>query len=134
MKYILKMAFRNIKRNKRRTFLSAFAISVAVMVVLIMKGYIGGVIDSMFDSVTKIATGHIKIAHTKYLEREDMMPLEYKIDGFDGGGYDQLIPILESIQEIKTYPLGLNLAFCLVLTERAVQQWVSASILLRKVL
>ncbi len=96
MKYILKMAFRNIGRNKRRTFLSAFAISTAVMVVLVMKGYIGGVIDSMFDSVTRISTGHIKIAHTKYLEKEDMMPLEYKIDDFE-----QLIPVLESVQEVK---------------------------------
>ncbi len=101
MKYILRMAFRNIGRNKRRTILSAFAISVAVMVVLIMRGYVGGIMDSMFDSVIKITTGHIRIAHTKYLEKEDMMPLEYKIDGFDGGGYEQLIYSLESVQGVK---------------------------------
>lgn len=101
MKYILRMAFRNIRRNKRRTILSAFAISVAVMMVLVMRGYVGGITDSLFDSATKITTGHIKIAHTKYLEKEDMVPLEYKIDGFDGSGYEQLMPTLESIDGVR---------------------------------
>jgi putative ABC transport system permease protein len=102
MKYILKMASRNIGRNKRRTILSSIAISIAVMIVLLMRGYIGGVVDAMFDSVTKIDAGHIKLEHSKYHDKEDMMPLEHKIDGFDGGGYKQLIPVLESVKGVKT--------------------------------
>jgi putative ABC transport system permease protein len=101
MKYILKMAFRNIGRNKRRTMLSAIAISIAVMVILFMRGYIGGIIDSTFDSLTKIETGHIKISHTKFHEKQDMMPLEYMVDGFDGGGYEQMIPVLESVDDVE---------------------------------
>ncbi|MFC1712871.1 ABC transporter permease [Candidatus Poribacteria bacterium] len=101
MKYILKMAFRNVGRNKRRTMLSAIAIAVAVMVVLFMRGYIGGVTDSMFDSLVKIQTGHIKIMHSEYYDREDMMPLEHMVDGFDGDGYKQLIPILESVEGVN---------------------------------
>jgi putative ABC transport system permease protein len=101
MKYILKMAFRNIGRNKRRTMLSAIAISIAVMVVVVMRGYIGGIMDSMFDSLTKIETGHIKIAHPEYYEKADMMPLEYMVDGLDGGGYKQLLPILEPVEGVK---------------------------------
>ena len=100
-KYILKMAFRNIGRNKRRTILSAIAISVAVMMVLFMRGYIGGVTDSMFDSLIKIQTGHIKIMHSEYHDKEDMMPLEYMVDGFDGAGYKQLIPLLESVEGVE---------------------------------
>jgi len=102
MKYILKMAFRNIGRNRRRTILSATAISIAVMVVLMMNGYVGGIKDSMFDNVTKIETGHIKIEHAKYHEKADMMPLEYMIDGFNGEGYKQVISAIEDISEIKT--------------------------------
>ena len=116
MKYILKMAFRNIGRNKRRSMLSAIAISIAVMVVLVMRGYIGGIMDSTFDSLTKTETGHIKIAHSEYYDKEDMMPLEYMVDGFNvalssgnpdfptqrlGGGYKQLLPILESVEEVN---------------------------------
>ena len=71
MKYILKMAFRNIGRNKRRTMLSAIAISIAVIVVLVMQGYIGGVMDSMFDSLAKIETGHIKLVHPEYHDKEE---------------------------------------------------------------
>ena len=102
MKYILKMAFRNIGRNKRRTMLSAIAISVAVMVVVVMRGYIGGIMDSMLDSLSKIQTGHIKVVHPEYFDKEDMMPLEYMVDGFDGGGYKQLIPLLASVEGVKT--------------------------------
>ncbi len=101
MKYILKMAFRNVGRNKRRSMLSAIAISIAVMVILVMRGYIGGITDSSFDSLTKIQTGHIKIVHSEYYDKEDMMPLEYMVDGFDGGGYKQLIPLLESSDNVK---------------------------------
>jgi len=102
MKYILKMAFRNIGRNKRRTILSASAISIAIMLVVIMRGYIGGITDSMFDSLIKIETGHIKIEHTKYYEKEDMMPLEYTVDGFNREGYEEMLPVIKSVEGIKT--------------------------------
>ena len=81
--------------------LSAIAIAVAVMVVLFMRGYIGGVTDSMFDSLVKIQTGHIKIMHPEYYDKEDMMPLEHMVDGFDGAGYKQLVPTLESIEGVE---------------------------------
>lgn len=101
MKYIIKMALRNIGRNKRRTALSATAISLAVAMVLFMRGYMGGAVDSMFDSISKIETGHVKISHPEYYAKADMMPLEYMVNGFDGGGYEQMMPVLESIQDIK---------------------------------
>ena len=82
--------------------LSASAISIAIMVVVFVQGYIGGITDSMFDSLVKTQTGHIKIMHSEYHEREDMMPLEYMVDGVDGGGYEQLVPILESVGDVKT--------------------------------
>jgi len=102
MKYILKMAFRNIGRNKRRTILSASAISIAIMLVVIMRGFIGGLSDSMFDSLTKIETGHIKIENTKYYEKEDMMPLEYTVNGFKGEGYEGMLPVVKSVKGVKT--------------------------------
>ena len=101
MKYILKMAFRNIGRNRRRTMLSAAAISIAVTVIVFMQGYIGGITDSTFDSLTKIETGHIEITHPEYYDKKDMMPLEYMVNGFDDAGYKQLIPILESVEGVK---------------------------------
>lgn len=81
--------------------LSASAISIAIMVVVFMQGYIGGIVDSMFDSVVKIQTGHIKIMHPEYRDREDMMPLEYMVDGIDGEGYEGLLPILESVEGVE---------------------------------
>lgn len=101
MKYILKMAFRNVGRNKRRTMLSSVAISIAVMMIVFMSGYIGGISDSMFDSMTSIETGHIEIVHPEFREKADMMPLEYMVDGFDGEGYKQMLPILESVEGVK---------------------------------
>jgi len=100
MKYILKMAFRNIGRNKRRTMLSAVAISIAVMVIVFMQGYIGGMTDSMFDSLIKIETGHIEIAHPEYYDKKDMMPLEYMVGGYDNGDYRELFPVLESVDGV----------------------------------
>ena len=81
--------------------LSAIAISIAVMVITLMRGYIGGIIDGMFDFLIKLESGHIKIVHSEYRESEDMMPLEYAVDGFNGGGYEEMISALESVKGVK---------------------------------
>lgn len=76
---ILKFAWRNIWRNKRRTFITLMAVAVGVMSLVFMRSYIRGVMNSATDAMVKIDIGHIKIAHKEYLRLKRIMPKEYLV-------------------------------------------------------
>jgi len=80
MKHLIKLAFKNIFRNKRRTFLTITAVFFATFLVVIFKSFIGGLWDNNINNVIMLETGHIKIANKKYFEKEKVQPLEYYIE------------------------------------------------------
>jgi putative ABC transport system permease protein len=80
MKKIIKLGFKNIFRNKRRTFLTITAVFFATFLVVIFKSFIGGLWDNALNNAIMLETGHVKIAHKKYLEKEKIQPLEYYVD------------------------------------------------------
>jgi putative ABC transport system permease protein len=95
MKHLIKLAFKNIFRNKRRTFLTITAVFFATFLVVMFKSFIGGLWGSTINNVIMLETGHIKVAHKKYLEKEKTQPLEYYIA--DAG---ELIDQLEKLDNV----------------------------------
>ncbi len=79
MKKIIELGFKNIFRNKRRTFLTITAVFFATFLVVIFKSFIGGLWDNALNNAIMLETGHVKIAHKKYLEKEKIQPLEYYV-------------------------------------------------------
>ncbi|MEW6619223.1 MAG: FtsX-like permease family protein [bacterium] len=76
---ILKLAGKNIFRNKRRTTITLLAIFVGIGSVVISKGIVAGFQKGIIDLVTRVKTGHIQI-HTKgYLDALQLMPLRLYI-------------------------------------------------------
>jgi putative ABC transport system permease protein len=80
---IFKFAWRNLKRNTRRTFFTLIAIAVGVMALIFARSYIAGIINNASESVIKTQTGHIRIAHEEYLRLERIMPREYMINDLE---------------------------------------------------
>ncbi|OVE79888.1 hypothetical protein BVY02_02025 [bacterium J17] len=80
---LLTLAFRNVFRNKRRSFLTFMAVAVGVWSSLSMSSFARGVSQQMFDDAIKAMTGHIQIHQVGYLEdpvvdysfSEDIAPL-----------------------------------------------------------
>jgi putative ABC transport system permease protein len=106
---ILKMSWRNIWRNKRRTFLTILAIAVGVMVIIFGKSYITGVLNSSSETIIKTQSGHIRIAHSEYLRLERIMPKEFYIDKLKQikhqiSGLEEVA----SIQEVIKFGVMLN--------------------------
>ena len=77
---MLKMAFRNISRNRRRSFLTAMSLAVAAFVVVAAKSYIDGTVNSMLDAYARLQYGHVMIATTEYFERQIFLPVDVFID------------------------------------------------------
>ena len=71
MNYILKMSFRNLARNKRRSFFSALAIAIGTALLLFMSATIRGEMRGSLNLTINLRTGHLQI-HTEDYKDENM--------------------------------------------------------------
>ncbi|TET23168.1 MAG: ABC transporter permease [Candidatus Stahlbacteria bacterium] len=76
---LLKMAFRNVLRNKRRSILTAVGIIIAVMLIIYAQAFITGMVDSMIENTARIKSGHVRVVTPEYLRRERLSPLEESV-------------------------------------------------------
>lgn len=94
MKTYIKLAWRNIWRNKRRTLITAASIFFAVFFALIMRSFQVGSYDHMTHNVVEAYTGYIQI-HGKGYEEEKTLDYSFEQN-------DSLINALKTIDNIKT--------------------------------
>jgi len=73
---VLKMAWRNLGRNRRRTALTAVTVMVVVLLLIFMQSYIHGILGQTFDLSARLLTGHLKIYATGYGGREALLPTD----------------------------------------------------------
>jgi putative ABC transport system permease protein len=76
MNWLFGMAWRNIRRNRRRTFLAATSIALAVMLTTWLQGFTQGIIGNMVKNLTRNETGHVLITTRGYAERSRFLPLD----------------------------------------------------------
>ncbi len=76
---IFKFGWRNIWRNKRRTFFTILAIAVGVMSLVFARSYIKGIVNTANEAMINTEIGHVKIAHKEYLRLDRIMPKEYLV-------------------------------------------------------
>lgn len=75
----LKMAWRNIWRNKRRTFITMASIFFAVILAVIMRSANTGIYDHMVHNVVSFSSGYIQI-HQKGYWNEQSIDNSFKED------------------------------------------------------
>ena len=68
----LKMAWRNIWRNTRRTILTISAIAFASLLLVFMLSFQLGSYETMINTSVKIHTGHLQIQAEDYQEKKDI--------------------------------------------------------------
>jgi len=93
---VSKIAFRNIKRNKRRSILSGSAIAVATMVIVLMFSLINGMLVDIEWNVTSYVTGHVRVRNIEYDKNEMFNPLHLNISGAE-----QRIREIDAIPEVS---------------------------------
>jgi len=69
---LLKLGYRNLWRNRRRTLLTMTAMAVATAMVILMLGVFGGMLWDMRDSATTSYYGHAKITAAGYLDQRKL--------------------------------------------------------------
>ncbi len=76
MMQILKMAFRDLGRNRRRSFFSALAVGGGLALLILMASVIEGEMGSALESAIKLQTGHIQIRAATYDENKSSLKWE----------------------------------------------------------
>lgn len=65
---ILRLAWRNLWRNKRRTFITAASVTFAVVLALVMESMNTGGHEQMINNTLRFGTGYLQIQDTAYYE------------------------------------------------------------------
>jgi ABC-type lipoprotein release transport system permease subunit len=98
----LRIAFRNIFRQKRRTILTSLTMIVGFALAAVSIGWSDGTYSHIINMFTRNRIGHIQIHHKSYLDE----PSLYKtIDD-----YDSIVHIMESVEAIEAWSPRVNLA------------------------
>ena len=92
---VLKNAFRNLLRNKRRTVLSVLCISVSIACFLVVSGYYEYNYWGLRESSIRSQFGHIQISKEGYYEHKNSDAFTYIIDD-----YDRIIEEIKKIPEV----------------------------------
>ncbi len=72
MGILLRLAWRNLWRHKRRTWLTASAIAFSAMLLVFMITLQLGAYDMMIDTTLRVYTGQMQVQHTGYKEKPQM--------------------------------------------------------------
>lgn len=95
MKFILKLSFKNIFRNHRRTFLTSLGITIAVAATIFGKSFIDGEFIPIIRNISDMETGHIKIVKKEYKKKEFLMPVNQSFN------YINLENKIEQIKDVN---------------------------------
>lgn len=73
---ILKMAFRDLGRNRRRSFFSALAVGAGLALLILMASVIEGEMGSAIESAIHLQSGHIQLRASTYDENKSSLKWE----------------------------------------------------------
>lgn len=83
MLQLFRMAFRDLGRNRRRSFFSALALAIGLALLLLMAAFIRGEMDSALDSTIRLQSGHLQIRAQSYDESKTSLKWEDLVENPD---------------------------------------------------
>ncbi len=97
---LIKIALRNLYRQKRRTILTIAIISVGVIAVLLFSALSGAFKNMMVGQITDSMLGHLQIHRKGYVSSLDNLPLDKTINSKQ---MDKIGSVLDKIPQIEAY-------------------------------
>ena len=96
---LIKIAFRNIWRNMRRTIFCFAAVGIAVFFIVIYSSMIDGMIKSINDMVHVFELGHVKVVSAQYEAENEYMPVQYPVA--NGTNWKELAASIKKIPGVR---------------------------------
>ena len=110
---LVKIAFRNIWRNKRRTVFCFTAVGIAVFFIVVYSSMIEGMIRSINDTVQIYELGHVRVVSSTFEAESEYLPVQFPVA--DGASWRELAA------SIKTVP-GVRFVFPRITTFASLQE------------
>jgi len=82
MRFLLRLAARNVFRNTRRSVLTGASIMFSVMILIFAWSFIEGTIKDMTEAYIQFQSGHIRVLTEEFAKQERMFPLQYSIPNY----------------------------------------------------
>jgi putative ABC transport system permease protein len=76
----LRLAARNLWRNRRRTLIALAALVVGTLMVVVLNGFRNGVVDLIAEGMVKAQTGAFQVHRKGFLEAIEVAPLSLSIE------------------------------------------------------
>jgi len=77
---LIKIAYRNIWRNMRRTLFCFTAVGIAVFFIVVYSSMIDGMIRCIYDTVQVYELGHVRVVSKQYDSESEYMPVQYPVE------------------------------------------------------
>lgn len=77
---LLKMGWRNLLRNKRRTGIMLLILSLGASSLILVGGFLDDLMIHMREDFIHTQNGHIQVSHPGYIDEGSAAPLDYLID------------------------------------------------------
>jgi putative ABC transport system permease protein len=96
---LVKIAYRNIWRNKRRTAFVLIAVGISAFAFLIFMSMQDGIIKNMNNTVQIFETGHIRVVSAQFEAEKELMPVQYPVA--DGKSWRELASSIYKISGVR---------------------------------
>jgi putative ABC transport system permease protein len=83
LQFLIKIAFKNLRRHRLRTAVSILVIAFAVLAIVFTYGTIEGFLESTYSLSIQYDTGHMKIIDQEYKQKEKLLSLNYTVNGLN---------------------------------------------------
>lgn len=77
---LFRMAFRDLGRNRRRTFFSILALAMGLALLILMASFLKGEMDNAMDTTIQLQSGHLQLRAQNYDERKSSLKWEDLIE------------------------------------------------------
>ena len=80
----VKLALRNIFRNKRRTLITELSIVLGIIAIIFISSFLNGFGDSWGDSIVNSQSAHLSVIRSDYLDDIKAHPVKLSLNDVDG--------------------------------------------------
>ena len=93
---LFRMAFRDLGRNRRRSFFSAMALAIGLALLLLIASFINGEMGSAIDLGIRLQSGHLQVRAKTYDENKTSLKWEDLVEN-----PDQVAAQIASLEPVK---------------------------------
>lgn len=72
----VRIATRNLRRNTRRTLITALSITIGTSMIILCRGILNGLHDAVIEGTTGARLGDLQLHHKDYLGAKESLPLQ----------------------------------------------------------